>query len=344
MRACVRACVSLPPARSHAHTDLLDDPTPPRPWRFLLAGDVPAHAAALLTTVCQSEGGVPVLDPVRHPTGTLAPSLARQQGLAWSLLWTVANVRAGGDVPVGAGSGRHAGRGPGKTNHIPTSYHLTHKARLVTHLADRHHIGRSGSRAGDPSRCAGGPTENDADSVDGVLPPSWLLPLPMAVLGRLVGRAQPPLVLKPTHASRGVGVLVAGHDAAALAAYNRDGYMLQRYVEPPDLLPLAPGRPGHKYHVRLYVLVTALAPPRAYVHALGYAKLAVCPYTDAGAASPEADVHVTNYQPGHVYAADPYWPLADVHAAWAARYVSVSMCACIYVCMYVSACAFLCVF
>jgi len=295
---------------------------PPEPRTFLLSADVTKTLRPFLVRVFRSEGLQPA--PGADAEEPAVPVVrARQPGLSWSLLWTVANVRAG-QAPAGAGAGA-------KVNHFITSFHLTHKARLLQNLERQR------------KRLAGAP---GAPAFEW-MPRAWLLPLspdrlavllpgadgadalpppPTPTTPRAGGEpAGPPLamVLKPTAASRGDGFHLATTWEEALP-FNRAGYMLQRYVHPPDLIE------RRKYHVRLYLLLTALDPPRAYVHREGYIKLAMQPYVPAFTADgPVSDataygVHVTNHRQGNVYEADPYHPLDRLWAHFAERCVPMS--------------------
>ena len=317
---------------------------PPTPTTYLLSDDVNRARRPFLEQIFQREGLRPLL-----PDGeTLSVVMARQRRLAWSLLWTVGNVTAG-QVPTGAGGGA-------KVNHFSTSYHLTHKARLVQ-LLDRQR-----------ARLAAAGVKLHLE----FLPRVWILPLleeqlavilpvpelamaasplapsplarsPLAqtppfppTLGMADNAAAGPLdpspllamVLKPTNASRGDGFhLVASWED--VRPFNRDGYMLQRYVDPPHLLD------GYKYHVRLFLLLTALDPPRAYVHRDGYAKRAMEPYQRpivraadgaaglSGTTVAEADVyavHVTNHRPGNTYHVEPYLSTDHLWSSMATEY------------------------
>ena len=276
---------------------------PPPATTFLLSADVPDLPSVFLTRILSDEGLAPLLpDDAR-----LSTWLARQRRLRWSLLWTIGNVKAG-QVPTGAGGGS-------KVNHFMTSYHLTHKARLLEHL-DRQR-----------QRLASTVSPLSLE----LSPRGWLLPLMQEQLAILLpppdassssadGEPALAMVLKPTNASRGDGFRLVTTWTEVLP-FNRDGYMLQRYVDPPDLLD------GYKYHVRLYLLITALDPPRAYLHRDGYAKKAMHPYRTATVAGgPLATetcygIHVTNHRPGNTYPEDPYLHTDALWAHFAARSV-----------------------
>ena len=64
--------------------------------------------------------------------------------------------------------------------------------------------------------------------------------------------------------------------------------VIQRYIDDPFLLN------GHKFHARVYVLVSGFNPIRAYVYREGIARLAPEPYATDDAALARPAIHVTN--------------------------------------------------
>lgn len=91
---------------------------------------------------------------------------------------------------------------------------------------------------------------------------------------------------KCNYAGRGITVTVRVEDVADGAG------VVQRYVHRPLLIG------GYKFHMRVYMLVTSLAPPRAYVHSDMAVMFATLPYSlDASTLgkSFQNRVHLTNY-------------------------------------------------
>ncbi len=76
-------------------------------------------------------------------------------------------------------------------------------------------------------------------------------------------------ILKPKNASRGRDIRVL-EDVATVPTDPK--WMVQRYVDDPHTIR------GHKYVLRLYVLITSAVPLRVYLYHEGFAKLASEPY------------------------------------------------------------------
>ena len=84
-------------------------------------------------------------------------------------------------------------------------------------------------------------------------------------------------ILKPTNASKGKGVRVLTDVAEAPLA--RD-WLVQEYLANPHTIR------GHKYVLRLYVLISSLSPLRVYLYRQGFAKLASEPWDPDDADNP----------------------------------------------------------
>ncbi|MDR5899922.1 PqqD family peptide modification chaperone [Halomonas vilamensis] len=76
-------------------------------------------------------------------------------------------------------------------------------------------------------------------------------------------------ILKPTNASKGQGVRVLRDPATAPLAPN---WLVQEYVGNPHTIR------GHKYVLRLYMLIASIDPLRVYLYRQGFAKLASAPW------------------------------------------------------------------
>jgi hypothetical protein len=84
-------------------------------------------------------------------------------------------------------------------------------------------------------------------------------------------------ILKPTNASKGKGVRVLRDVAMAPLAPD---WLVQEYLANPHTIR------GHKYVLRLYVLISSLTPLRVYLYRQGFAKLASEPWDPEDADNP----------------------------------------------------------
>lgn len=121
-------------------------------------------------------------------------------------------------------------------------------------------------------------------------PRTWLLPL--SDVESVFAACNGSVLLKPSVGSRGRGIehyVSASGLAARIAAVPHPlAYIVQSYVDRPLLWD------ERKFHLRIYVLITALAPtPRLYVHSSGYARRAKAEYR-APLADSTPGAHITN--------------------------------------------------
>ncbi|MBS3804979.1 MAG: hypothetical protein KGY54_10555 [Oleiphilaceae bacterium] len=84
-------------------------------------------------------------------------------------------------------------------------------------------------------------------------------------------------ILKPKNAARGKGIAMVGDPAEVPL---ESSWMVQEYMENPHTMH------GRKYVLRLYVLVSSIAPFRVYLYRQGFAKLASAPYDEENADNP----------------------------------------------------------
>ncbi len=157
---------------------------------------------------------------------------------------------------------------PGRRlNHFPGNAALTVKSRLHESLSTlRERMVESHGAASEPaSRLA-------------FFPRSWVMPDDYhALQDTALANPDQRWILKPTNASKGKGVRVL-RDAgdAPLAA----DWMVQEYLANPHTIR------GHKYVLRLYVLISSLEPLRVYLYRQGFAKLASEPWDPEDADNP----------------------------------------------------------
>jgi hypothetical protein len=154
-----------------------------------------------------------------------------------------------------------------KLNHFPGNAALTVKSRLHDGLAalrDRLHDSH-GADAEPSTRLA-------------FFPRAYVMPRDYHAL-QAAAQAAPDRrwILKPTNASKGKGVRVL-HDATE--APNARDWLVQAYLDAPHTIR------GHKYVLRLYVLIASLDPLRVYLYRQGFAKLASEPWDPEDADNP----------------------------------------------------------
>ena len=92
------------------------------------------------------------------------------------------------------------------------------------------------------------------------------------------------LAIKPNDLFGGRGITVT----RALPPEDASGCVAQRYVDPPALID------GHKFHIRLYILITSAVPTRAWLWGEGIVRLAPEPYATDDAALARPAAHITN--------------------------------------------------
>ena len=118
-------------------------------------------------------------------------------------------------------------------------------------------------------------------------PESFVVPGDESRLARFKSTAPPSTIfaIKPENLYGGQGIHLTRDPMAHVASGPA---VIQRYLDNPYLLD------GHKFHARVYVLVTGWNPPRAYVYREGIARLAPEPYATDDAALGRPAMHVTN--------------------------------------------------
>ncbi|MCA1770760.1 MAG: tubulin--tyrosine ligase family protein [Halomonas sp.] len=146
-----------------------------------------------------------------------------------------------------------------RLNHFPGNAALTVKSRLHESLAAlRERMVESHGADSEPaSRLA-------------FFPRAWVMPHDYHALQRAaLANPDQRWILKPTNASKGKGVQVLPDAGDAPLAAD---WMVQEYLSNPHTIR------GHKYVLRLYVLVSSLEPLRVYLYRQGFAKLASDPW------------------------------------------------------------------
>ncbi|HKT17006.1 MAG TPA: tetratricopeptide repeat protein [Stellaceae bacterium] len=117
-------------------------------------------------------------------------------------------------------------------------------------------------------------------------PESFVLPEDRAALtGFALAEPGVLLIAKPKNGTGGQGIVVTA-DLGRIA--GRDDVVVQRYLSRPFLVE------GRKAHLRIYCLITAPAPLRAYVYGEGIVRFAPEPYDPRPEALANNAMHVTN--------------------------------------------------
>lgn len=99
------------------------------------------------------------------------------------------------------------------------------------------------------------------------------------------GQGGPLWILKPTFLYGGQGIRILDDPAAVP---REEGYVVQDYLKTPFLVK------GHKAHLRLYLLITSVAPLRAYLWKDGLVRIAPEPYREAPGWLDRQAIHITN--------------------------------------------------
>ena len=87
--------------------------------------------------------------------------------------------------------------------------------------------------------------------------------------------------------------------------------VVQQYIQKPLLTN------GHKFDLRLYVLLTSLQPVRAYLYADGLARFAAVPFSSSKAALADKHVHITNVSVQKLHAD---YQVASAHSAQGSKW------------------------
>lgn len=151
--------------------------------------------------------------------------------------------------------------GPGRTmNHIPGNNCLTVKSFLYKSL----------TRTRERLIAQEGPAHEYVARMD-FAPRVYAMPEDYFALQQAAHEAPDRRwILKPRNAARGKDIRLLA-DVATVPAGRR--WMVQEYIDNPHTMN------GHKYVLRLYVLIAGVEPLRVYLYEQGFAKLASAPYT-----------------------------------------------------------------
>ncbi|MCW4148929.1 PqqD family peptide modification chaperone [Halomonas sp. 18H] len=145
-------------------------------------------------------------------------------------------------------------------NHIPGNAALTVKSRL--------HAGLRGLR--ERTRRHFGEAHPNTERLN-FFPRAYEMPHDYpALVEDAAAHPDKRWILKPTNASKGQGVQVLRDPTSAPLEPN---WLVQEYVANPHTIR------GHKYVLRLYMLIASIDPLRVYLYDQGFAKLASAPWS-----------------------------------------------------------------
>ncbi|KAJ1457439.1 tubulin-tyrosine ligase family-domain-containing protein [Pelagophyceae sp. CCMP2097] len=186
----------------------------------------------------------------------------------WNLLWTWSRPRVNYDHLLSWQ----------RVNHYPGARHLTRKDLLARALLKMQKMVKGGRFQGEFDVC----------------PTTFLLPQDYPALVSEFHRVKAVSlesgetnlwIMKPCGLSRGRGIsVVASLDDVTYS----DPVVVQRYIPRPMLLR------GHKFDLRLYVLVTSFQPLEAFVYTEGFARVATKKFNDNAEGCDDKFVHLTN--------------------------------------------------
>merc|ERR1719454_399499 len=121
-------------------------------------------------------------------------------------------------------------------------------------------------------------------------PDTWILPTDLSDFKmQFNGKKNKTFIVKPSDGYQGKGIFLTRDFESIPVDYNST-MVVQRYIHKPWLLD------GHKFDLRLYVLVTGCDPLRIFLHEHGLVRLASEEYTEPkGKNLGRNKVHLTNY-------------------------------------------------
>lgn len=101
--------------------------------------------------------------------------------------------------------------------------------------------------------------------------------------------------MKPPNGNSGHGIQVVD-DIDSLKF--KEPMIVQKYVSNPFLIK------GHKFDLRLYVLITSLDPLMVYLYGDGLVRFATQPYTNTKDKLQDKFIHLTNFAINKVWSGD----------------------------------------
>ena len=109
-------------------------------------------------------------------------------------------------------------------------------------------------------------------------------------------------IVKPPNNQGGQGIRVTDY---INDVHSKELTIIQKYISNPYLIN------GHKFDLRLYVLVTSLDPLTVYLYGDGLVRFATKPYTNSHDKLDDKFIHLTNFEINKVCLELLISPLAD---------------------------------
>ena len=121
-----------------------------------------------------------------------------------------------------------------------------------------------------------------------LLPLTFILPTDSADLQQYAKTHPKQLwIVKPTNLQGGQGIRVVDNIANIK---RKEAAIVQKYISNPYLIK------GHKFDLRLYVLITSLDPLKVYIYGDGLVRFATKPYDTSPDKLGDSFIHLTNYE------------------------------------------------
>ena len=128
-----------------------------------------------------------------------------------------------------------------------------------------------------------------------IIPLSFILPAQLDQLKEYCAQqssSEHLWILKPPNSSSGHGIQVVDN---IQSLNTKEEMIVQKYISKPYLIN------GHKFDLRLYVLITSLEPLIVYLYGDGLVRFATQPYTNSPDKLQDKFIHLTNFAVNKVW-------------------------------------------
>jgi len=119
------------------------------------------------------------------------------------------------------------------------------------------------------------------------LPRTFVVPQDREELEKTMMHLGKPMIIKPPNWFCGIGIKLINNIADIPSKKNK--MCVQEYLDKPFLIK------GHKFDLRLYVLLTSIDPVKIYLYEEGLVRFATAKYTNDPAEMTNNFIHLTNY-------------------------------------------------